>query len=166
MLGTCLVVQWLRLHPPNAGGLGSIPGWGNWIPHTTAETWHSQINTVSKNERKETWSHLHVHGILHVISEGPSPLTEDDCQALIWSSSLVFRTRTLKPKEVVACLRSHSPWYPIPEPPLRVVEGINEARRSVDCSKWALLHTLVLLLTIGLTLSKLFLFLCLKCPHV
>ena len=23
--GTCLVVQWIRLHTPNAGGLGSIP---------------------------------------------------------------------------------------------------------------------------------------------
>ncbi|TEA37608.1 hypothetical protein DBR06_SOUSAS5310035, partial [Sousa chinensis] len=23
-----LVVQWLRLHAPNAGGPGSIPGWG------------------------------------------------------------------------------------------------------------------------------------------
>ena len=27
-LGTSLVVQWLRLHTPNAGGLGSIPGQG------------------------------------------------------------------------------------------------------------------------------------------
>ena len=27
-LGTSLVVQWLRLHAPNAGGLGSIPGQG------------------------------------------------------------------------------------------------------------------------------------------
>ena len=26
--GTCLVVQWLRLHTPNAGGLGSIPDQG------------------------------------------------------------------------------------------------------------------------------------------
>ena len=26
--GTSLVAQWLRLCPPNAGGLGSIPGWG------------------------------------------------------------------------------------------------------------------------------------------
>ena len=26
--GTSLVVQWLRLCPPNAGGLGSIPGQG------------------------------------------------------------------------------------------------------------------------------------------
>ena len=25
-LGASLVVQWLRLHVPNAGGLGSIPG--------------------------------------------------------------------------------------------------------------------------------------------
>ena len=31
--GTCLVVQWLRLCAPNAGGLGSIPGRGT-RPHT------------------------------------------------------------------------------------------------------------------------------------
>ena len=28
MEGTSLVVQWLRLHTPNAGGLGLIPGQG------------------------------------------------------------------------------------------------------------------------------------------
>ena len=28
ILGTSLVVQWLRLHAPNVGGLGSIPGQG------------------------------------------------------------------------------------------------------------------------------------------
>ena len=28
LLGTSLVVRWLRLHTPNAGGLGSIPGQG------------------------------------------------------------------------------------------------------------------------------------------
>ena len=27
-LGTSLVVQWVRLHAPSAGGLGSIPGRG------------------------------------------------------------------------------------------------------------------------------------------
>ena len=27
-MGTSLVVQWLRLHAPNAGGPGSIPGQG------------------------------------------------------------------------------------------------------------------------------------------
>ena len=30
--GTSLVVQWLRLHAPNAGGSGSFPGQGN-RPH-------------------------------------------------------------------------------------------------------------------------------------
>ena len=28
-IGTSLVVHWLRLHAPNAGGLGSIPGQGS-----------------------------------------------------------------------------------------------------------------------------------------
>ena len=55
-LGTSLVVQWIRLHAPNAGGLGSIPGWGTRsrmpqlrvcmlllkIPPAATETRHSQ----------------------------------------------------------------------------------------------------------------------------
>ena len=32
LLGTFLVVQWLRLHASTAGGMGSIPGWGTKIP--------------------------------------------------------------------------------------------------------------------------------------
>ena len=35
--GTSLVAQWLRLHAPNAGGLGSIPGQGA-RSHTHATT--------------------------------------------------------------------------------------------------------------------------------
>ncbi|XP_033257416.1 uncharacterized protein C19orf44 homolog isoform X2 [Orcinus orca] len=31
--GTSLAVQWLRLCASNAGGVGSIPGWGTKIPH-------------------------------------------------------------------------------------------------------------------------------------
>ena len=31
--GTSLVVQWLRLHIPHAGGTGSIPSRGTKIPH-------------------------------------------------------------------------------------------------------------------------------------
>ena len=27
------MVQWLRLHAPNAGGMGLIPGWGTKIPY-------------------------------------------------------------------------------------------------------------------------------------
>ena len=27
------LVQWLRLHTSNAGGMGLIPGWGTKIPH-------------------------------------------------------------------------------------------------------------------------------------
>ena len=33
--GTSLMVQWLQLRAPNAGGMGSIPGWGTKIPHAT-----------------------------------------------------------------------------------------------------------------------------------
>ena len=48
---TSLAVQWLRLHAPNAEGLGSILGQrtGSYmlqlkILHTAAKTQHSQIN--------------------------------------------------------------------------------------------------------------------------
>ena len=59
ILGTSLVVQWVRLHAPNAGGPGSIPGWGarshvhaatksshatTKIPHAKTKTQCSQIN--------------------------------------------------------------------------------------------------------------------------
>ena len=44
------VVQWLRLHSPNAGGPGSIPGQGTRshmpqlkIPHAATKTWCSHI---------------------------------------------------------------------------------------------------------------------------
>ena len=33
LIGTSLVVQWLRLHNPNVGRLGLIPGWETKIPH-------------------------------------------------------------------------------------------------------------------------------------
>ena len=63
IFGTSLVVQWLRLQAPNAGGLGSIAGQGSRshmpqkrirmpvpkdprlkIPCATTKTWNSQIN--------------------------------------------------------------------------------------------------------------------------
>ena len=49
--GTSLVVEWLRLHVLNAGGLCLIPGQGirSHIPHlkilcAATKTWGSQIN--------------------------------------------------------------------------------------------------------------------------
>ena len=33
---TSLAVQWLRLGASNAGGMGSIPGWGTKIPHAVS----------------------------------------------------------------------------------------------------------------------------------
>ena len=52
-LGTSLVVQWLRIYAPNAGGPSSIPGQGTKshmlqrrlkILRATGETWCSQIS--------------------------------------------------------------------------------------------------------------------------
>ena len=42
--GTSLVVQWLRLRAPNAGGLGSIPGQGT-RSHMHAATKSSHATT-------------------------------------------------------------------------------------------------------------------------
>ena len=63
-----LVVQWLRLCTPNAGGLGSIPGQGTRshmaqlktlhahqrlkIMFVTTNAWHSQINKLKKKKEK------------------------------------------------------------------------------------------------------------------
>ena len=51
------MVQWLRLHAPNARGPGSISGQATRsnvpqlkIPHVANKTWHSQINTFLKRE--------------------------------------------------------------------------------------------------------------------
>ena len=40
--GTSLVVQWIRLHAPNAGGPGSIPGQGTRSHmHATTKSSHA-----------------------------------------------------------------------------------------------------------------------------
>ena len=43
-MGTSLVVQWLRLHVPTAGGMGSILGQGTKIPHAS---WFGPINKLA-----------------------------------------------------------------------------------------------------------------------
>ena len=42
-----LVIQWLRLHAPNAGGTGSVLGWGTKILYAS---WHSQKEKVIKHQ--------------------------------------------------------------------------------------------------------------------
>ena len=89
-LGISLVVQWLRLHTPKAGGPGSIPGQGTrshvsqeWIhrpqqrvhmpqgrsmiPCATTKTWSSQINIIYKNP-KEAQRLGNVHKVTKVIN--------------------------------------------------------------------------------------------------
>ena len=41
-LVTSLVIQWLRLHTANAGGQGSIPGWGTRSCMLQLRSQHSQ----------------------------------------------------------------------------------------------------------------------------
>ena len=45
-LGTSLVVQWVSLRTPNAGGLGLIPGWGT----------RSYVHAATKSPRAATES--------------------------------------------------------------------------------------------------------------
>ena len=35
------MIQWLRLHAPNTGGPGSIPGQGTKIPHEETKSLHA-----------------------------------------------------------------------------------------------------------------------------
>ncbi|TEA31943.1 hypothetical protein DBR06_SOUSAS8310198, partial [Sousa chinensis] len=41
-----LVVQWVRLHAPNAGGPGFDPWSGNWISHATTESLHATTKSL------------------------------------------------------------------------------------------------------------------------
>ena len=45
-MGTSLAVQWLRLHAPNAGGPGLIPGWGTKIPHAAQQGLKNKIMVI------------------------------------------------------------------------------------------------------------------------
>ena len=49
-IGTCLVVQWLRVHAPNAEGMTSIPGWGTKILHAK---WYGLKKKKKKKNKKE-----------------------------------------------------------------------------------------------------------------
>ena len=44
---TSLVIQWLRLYTPKAGGMGSIPSWRNKILHAT--------QMAKKLKKKKNW---------------------------------------------------------------------------------------------------------------
>ena len=49
--GTFLVVQWLRYHTPNAGGLGSIPGHGTRSYMPQPKTLHATKESACLNKR-------------------------------------------------------------------------------------------------------------------
>ena len=64
--GTSLVVQWLRLHAPNAGSLGSIPGWGtrSRMPpatkssHAATKSLHAATKRSSMPQQRSHVPHL------------------------------------------------------------------------------------------------------------
>ena len=47
--GTLVMVRWLRLCTSNAGGTGSIPGWGTRIPHGSAKKQKQNKNKKTHN---------------------------------------------------------------------------------------------------------------------
>ena len=51
-LGTSLVVQWLRLRTPNAGGLGSIPGQGSRFRKPQLKSSHAPTKSKGSRFRK------------------------------------------------------------------------------------------------------------------
>ena len=52
MRGDFPAIQWLRLCASNAGGMGSIPGWGTKVPHAVQPA--KKLNKTEQNiyERK------------------------------------------------------------------------------------------------------------------
>ena len=61
ILRTSLVVQWLRLHAPNAGDLSSIPGQGTRFPHAATKSAHDA--TEDPTCHSEDWRpHMLRHG--------------------------------------------------------------------------------------------------------
>ena len=56
-MGTSLAVQWLKLHTPSAGGMGSVPGRGTKILHAARSGQKKQKNKKNKY-RKKKWIDL------------------------------------------------------------------------------------------------------------
>ena len=54
-LGTSLVGQRLRLQSPSGEGLKFNPWSGNWIPHATTKTWHSQKKKIVNKKVNFMW---------------------------------------------------------------------------------------------------------------
>ena len=57
-VGTSLVVQWLRLRAPNAGGLGSIPGQGIRSRMLQLRPRAAKINLKIKFVVEQAWDQL------------------------------------------------------------------------------------------------------------
>ena len=85
--GTSLVVQWLRLHAPNAGGLGSIPGQGtrsHMLQLGSRTTCKRSLSTAtnSRHAALKTQYSLNMTGTGQVVctgarDEAPTPVQTD-----------------------------------------------------------------------------------------
>ena len=112
--GTSLVVQWLRLHAPNAGGPGSTPCWktrshtlqprvhmmplkippgGRWkISRVATKTWYSPKTTTTTQHR---------------------PVSLPSCVLLKWSpndTSVQLNSQLWNPKAMVTIFRPQRIW--------------------------------------------------------
>ena len=112
--GTSLVVQWLRLHVPNARSMGSIPGWGTKIPHVTGcSPLHPRPKSSPDPQR------CYSQGTLHTLPPPTRSLT------VLWcyepSSLLSAPESLLGARSVSMALGSSEPlspslWSPPDEP--------------------------------------------------
>ena len=70
-LRTSLLVQWLRLHTPIAGGLGSIPGWGTRSHMAQLKSLHAatknQSSQINKNIKMNILKHCLVKCIFRCV---------------------------------------------------------------------------------------------------
>ena len=68
------MIQWLRLHAPNAGGLGSIPGEGT-------RSHRKQLRSVAAREIKATFQQLpmfplsYIHSYVEILTPVPQNMT-------------------------------------------------------------------------------------------
>ena len=50
------MTQWLSLQAPNAGDMGSVPGWGTKIPHAAWLGWKKRMMLIQMPMEKDTLS--------------------------------------------------------------------------------------------------------------
>ena len=92
-VGTFLAVQWLKLHTSNAGGTGSIPGWGTKISYAMQQGKKKKRLTVLTYVF-QSFIHVRPHGLQHsrlpCSSLSPSLLKFMSSELVMLSNHLIL----------------------------------------------------------------------------